>query len=55
MKNILKDELFDKNNIALKRSREKIKGLHPKFFFKILGKKAKKNISKDTRITRNHY
>ena len=32
VKNILKDELFDKNNIALKRSREKIKGLHPKFF-----------------------
>ena len=55
VKNILKDEFFNKNNIALKRSREKIKGLHPKFFFKILGKKAKKNISKDTRITRNHY
>ena len=55
VKSILKDEVFNKNNIALKRSREKIKGLHPKFFFKILGKKAKKNISKDTRITRNHY
>ena len=46
VKNILKDEFFNKNNIALKRSREKIKGLHPKFFFKILGKKAKKILVK---------
>ena len=40
-KNINKGEIFSEKNICLKRP---AKGLHPKYFYKVIGKKAKKNL-----------
>tara|TARA_B110000211_G_scaffold234801_1_gene306387 strand:- start:14829 stop:15839 length:1011 start_codon:yes stop_codon:yes gene_type:complete len=54
VKKISIGEKFDKNNIALKRSTGKKKGLHPKYFFKILGKKSKKNININTNLLKKH-
>lgn len=47
---ILKNERFSLNNISFKRYNNLNKGLSPKFFFKIEGKKAKINIKKDSPI-----
>ena len=55
IKKISIGETFNKENIALKRSTGKIKGLHPKFFLKILGKKSKKNIKSNVRINKKHF
>tara|TARA_B110000240_G_scaffold123840_1_gene138169 strand:- start:246 stop:695 length:450 start_codon:yes stop_codon:yes gene_type:complete len=41
IKDIKKNDLIEKSNIKKIRP---AKGLHPKYYFKILGKKAKKNI-----------
>ena len=46
---INKNEKFSLNNISFKRQK-KTSGLLPKFFFKIEGKKAKRNIKKNTLI-----
>ena len=54
VKKISIGEKFNKNNIALKRSIGKKKGLHPKYFFKILRKKSKKNINIDVNIDEKH-
>lgn len=51
VKNISKDEIFNKTNIALKRSVDKKKSINSKYFFKILGKKSKKNILCNSKIT----
>lgn len=55
VRKIFKGDKFNKDNIALKRSLERKKGLHPKFFFKILGKKSKKNIGVDTQIKKGFF
>lgn len=44
---IIKGEKITKENVSLKRPAT---GIHPKFLKKILGKKIKKNISKDQKI-----
>ena len=46
-KNILKNAIISKNNIKIVRPGF---GMHPKFYFDILGKKAKKNIKFGDRI-----
>ncbi|WP_440931045.1 N-acetylneuraminate synthase family protein [Candidatus Pelagibacter sp.] len=46
-KNINKGELFSEKNICLKRP---AKGLHPKYFHKIVGKKAKKSFKTNEMI-----
>ena len=46
-KKIKKGELFTINNITVKRPAG---GKNPSLFFKILGKKAKKNYMKDQKI-----
>ena len=55
MKKINKGEIFNKSNIALKRSKENKKGLHPKFFFRIIGKKSKKNLDEGCKINKYHF
>lgn len=55
VKRINKGEIFSLNNIALKRSLNKKKGLHPKFFFKVLGKKSKKNLQEEVGISKNCF
>ena len=52
---IKKGDKFDHNNISLMRSNGKKMGLDPKFYFQILGKKSKRNISKETKINKNHF
>lgn len=52
---IKKGDKFDSNNISLMRSSGKKMGLDPKFYFQILGKKSKRNISKEAKINKNHY
>ena len=54
VKKIKKNEIFTKNNIALKRSLNSNLGLHPRYFFKIIGKKNKHSINKDTKITKKN-
>lgn len=49
---IKRGEKFSKNNLGIKRPGT---GLAPKMYFKILGKKAKKNIIIDSLIKRNDY
>ena len=44
-RNIKKDEVFSLKNIQRIRPAN---GLHPKYFYKIIGKKANKNLSKET-------
>ena len=48
--NIKKGEKFTKANIALKRTNEKGMKLKPDYFFKIINKKAKRNIKEDKLI-----
>ena len=55
VKSLKKGEKFDYDNIALKRSANGHLGLDPSFFFKILGKKSKKNLIKDTKIKKKHF
>jgi len=55
VKKILKGENFSKDNIALKRSIGQKKGLHPKFFFKILRKKSKTNLINGSLISKRHF
>ena len=55
IKSIKKGEKFNYQNISLMRSNGLKMGLDPKFYFKILGKKSKKNISKKTKINKNHF
>ena len=55
VKEIKKGEKFDYENIALKRSAGGKMGLEPDFFLRILGKKSKKNIKKETKINRKHF
>lgn len=52
VKNIIKGEVFTKNNIALKRSLNNRPGLHPKYFFKIIGKKSKLNFKKGIKLSK---
>ena len=47
---IFKNDKFSLNNISFKRHKNFSKGLLPKFFFKIEGKKSKANIKKDSLI-----
>ena len=49
-KNILKNEIISKNNIKVVRPGF---GMHSKFYYKILGKKVKKNIKFGDRISGN--
>ena len=51
-KNIRKGEIFTKKNIKVVRPNL---GLHPKFYEKILGKKALKNLNKATALKKSHY
>ena len=55
VKNISKGELFTKNNIALKRSLNKQLGLHPKHFFKIIGKKSKMNLKSGIKLHKYNF
>lgn len=48
--NIKKGEKFTYNNVALKRTNEKGKKLKPDFFFKIINKKARRNIKENKLI-----
>ena len=50
IKNIKKGEIFSKINISTKRPSPKKNDIPAKEYFKILNKKAKKNIKKDTKI-----
>ena len=54
IKKIKKDEIFTIKNIALKRSLNSNSGLHPRYFFKIIGKKNKHPIRKDTKISKKN-
>lgn len=54
VKKIKKNEILSLENISLKRSNGKVFGLLPKFFFKLIGKKIKKNINEDSAITLKH-
>lgn len=49
-RNINKNEIFTIENISLKRTNTTGKRLHPKYYFKIIGKISKKNIKKDELI-----
>ena len=51
-KKIKKGEIFSRDNIKVVRPAF---GLHPKYFYKILGKKSKYNISKSSRIKTSHF
>ena len=51
VKNIKKNELIDKTNIKKIRPSN---GLHPKYYFKILGKKVKKNINAGTALKKDY-
>ena len=50
MKNINKGETLTTSNIALKRSLNYKTSLNSRYFYKVLGKKAKKNIKTDEKI-----
>lgn len=52
LRDIKKGEKFTKDNIGIKRPGT---GLEPKYYFKILGKIAKKDILKDTLVKKSHY
>ncbi|MDP3900340.1 MAG: N-acetylneuraminate synthase [bacterium] len=52
LSDIKKGEKFSKENLGIKRPGT---GLEPKLFFKVLGKKAKRNIQADLLITRADY
>ncbi len=52
IKNISKGQVFTKNNIALKRSLNNRLGLHPKYFFKIIGKKSRQNLKKGAKLSK---
>lgn len=49
---IKKGELFTSANLAIKRPGT---GLSPKYFFKLLGKKASRDIDSDSLIEKSHY
>ena len=51
VKNIKKNELIDKTNIKKIRPSN---GLHPKYYFEILGKKVKKNINAGTALKKDY-
>ncbi len=55
VKKILKGQTFSLENIALKRSKGISKGLHPKFFFKIIGKKSIKNFKSGEKIIKSNF
>ena len=50
-KNIKKNELIDKTNI---KKIYGLNGLHPKYYFKILLKKVKKNINAGTALKKDY-
>ena len=52
LKNIKKGDLFDQNNVGMKRPGD---GLEPKIFFNLKGKKSKRNISKDTQLKKGDF
>ena len=49
-KEILHGDMITESNISLMRSNNNSLGLNPKYYYKILGKKVKKNISKYEKI-----
>ena len=49
---IKKGEKFTKDNIGIKRPGT---GIEPKYFYKIMGRKAKQNIPKDSLIKKRHF
>lgn len=51
-KDIMKGEIFTENNLAIKRPGT---GMMPERYFSIIGKRAKRNISKDTILRQNDY
>ena len=55
VKKISIGEKFSKDNIALMRSGINKESLHPRFFFKILKKKSKKNINSGEIIKKNYF
>ena len=55
VKKINKGDVFSINNVALKRSSNNKKGLHPRLFFKILGRNAKNNINADTYLKKKDF
>ena len=52
LKNIKKGDLFDQNNVGMKRPGD---GLEPKIFFNLKGKKSKRNILKDTQLKKGDF
>jgi len=52
LKNIKKGDLFDQNNVGMRRSGN---GLEPKIFFNLKGKKSKRTISKGTRLKKGDF
>jgi sialic acid synthase SpsE len=50
IKDIKKDENFTINNISVKRPAPNIKEIPPKFFWKILKKKSRKNLKKNEKL-----
>ena len=52
---ILKNEKFSLKNISFKRYTKNTKGLLPKYFFKIEGKKSKKNIKKGDLVKKLYF
>ena len=55
LKKIKKGEKFSLNNVSLKRSNSKLRGLPPKKLFKIIGKNSKKNINPNKLITSGDF
>ena len=51
-RNIKKGEIFSQQNLSIKRPGT---GIHPKHFYKIIGRVAKKNIGDDKLIKENDY
>tara|TARA_B110000027_G_scaffold132170_1_gene157815 strand:- start:3806 stop:4858 length:1053 start_codon:yes stop_codon:yes gene_type:complete len=51
-KNIIKNEVFSENNLSCKRPGT---GLSPTLFFKLVGKKASKNLNKDKIISKKDF
>ena len=55
LEKIKKGERFTLNNLSLKRTSSSLKGLKPKYFFKILGKIALKNVQIDKAISTSDF
>ena len=52
LKNIKKGDLFDQNNVGMKRPGD---GLEPKIFFNLKGRKSKRDISKGTQLKKGDF